>query len=90
MHGLGKRRVRHLQRQMHMIAHQAKPVHAIPEAGRPLLEQAIAVVAVFIGKKDVLAVVTPHDDVVDTPGDMHAGLSGHGGTLTFRRFTHWV
>jgi hypothetical protein len=67
-----------LQGQMHVVGHQTKRVHPVTEPSTPLFEQGVQHLAVLRVEKDLLLRVATQDDVVQTTGQVNAGLSGHG------------
>lgn len=85
LHPGRQRRLARLQRQVHMVGHQAEGVHPVAEAPDAFREQFIQASAVLGAEEDVLQGVAAQDDVIKTTGHMKARFASHAGNIDQRR-----
>ncbi len=64
LHNSGKWNIRYLYRQMDMITHQTKCMHAMPESLNSFLNKKKHAVMIISWKKDILPTITPKHDVI--------------------------
>lgn len=78
---MGKGLIPGLEREVHVVRHEAEGVYPITETLDPCGDELVEVLPVRRGEEDVLAGVTAQDHMIETPRHVQARFASHAGSI---------
>ena len=83
-HQIPKGSVTRADKQMEMVGHQHPCITSAASQSKILFKSTKKVIPVAVIKKDILAIQTPGDDMMNRTGDIESSVSRHAAMITIR------